>query len=679
MTAMKKIFYLMSVCALAFISCQKEEMAGNDPVEGNYTYEFVAYQQPEAKATIGDKVDGKWPVLWAKGDQMGVYKADGTFVGVATLNEASAGQNKGDFTVSSDVELTTGDALYFSYPYVENAAISTGMIAAKQTVGTTGVGANAVAYAEVEYNPENTQFVLTHTNAYIKFNVKSEEFAGYNLTGVTLWADGAELSGEVTVNDKLTVTKAGDYVKSTLATPVTVSGSEAQSVWVTALPGDLSGKTVYAIVHMTGAEGTEHATETVTLPVKFNKAGALVSGSVTEISLPSLTKSLAPAWYEPIETRYIAAYGDGWCYGPENTILFSAKNAAETVELKARGNFMEVREPKYVQILYATDQTGKTTGYVKFDGTDSHNGTAFIEHEIGNDYSVSVAIASMYNATANGQFSAMLVKDKDKEVIWGINLWACFNPLKTVKYDNGEILTWNLGAGNDIKTYNDWKSHGCYFQWGRPWGFPWSTTVKTYGHVYAATSNQVDLAMSASTPWTMYSYNGEPYDWYWGDGAKADRTGDLDDLWGNPTASGDGVKSIYDPCPQGYRVASPAILKEVEDGIDATIHSETGVITSAEGAATEFNTSGSIYYLSHKGATWGFAGGFQNSSGKHGRLSTNKTDAAVYWSNAISGNQARAMWIRKKSTDGEYSIERLTGRSRAVGATVRCMVDTEDR
>ena len=672
MTVMKKIFYLMSVCALAFISCQKEEMADNAQ-SGKFNYTFTANHVLDTKATVGDKTDNKWPVLWEKGDQLGVYLADGTFVGIANLTNESAGKNSGTFTLSTETEIADGTALKFSYPYVENAVSGTGVVAAEQTLASAasaGVGANAVAFAEAVYVQGQTNVVLNHVNAYLKFNIASAEdaFAGYNLDGITLWADDAAVSGNIDGN---AYSNTGDYVKVSLTSPVTV-GTHAQPLWLTSLPADLSEcKKVYAIVHMS------KGTETVTLPVRLNGAGNLPAGSVTEITLPSLTKSLAPAWYEPVETRYIAAYGEGWCYGPENTVLFKAKNTAQTVELKARGNFMKVVEPAYVQVLFASNQSqDKTTGFVKFDGTDSYSG-GFIDHEIGDDYSVSVSIGNVNNSSANGQISAVLVKDSNKNTIWGINLWACFNALKTVTYDNGTILTYDLGAGNTIDAYNDWKSQGCYFQWGRPWAFPYSDNAK-FGWTKVPTSNAVTLAKSASTPWAMYNYNGEPYDWYWGDGNKTDRSGDLDDLWGNPTSSGVGVKSIYDPCPKGYRVADPAILNEIESGINASIDETTGAITSAEGAATEIVTSTSLYYLKHKGVAWSFAGAHQNASGSNSRIE-NKVDAAVYWSNAISGNQARAMWVRKKKANNKYSIERLTGRSRALAAQVRCMVDTEDR
>ena len=657
---MKKIFYLMGLCALAFISCQKEEIAGNDFVEGTYTYEFVAYQQPEAKATIGDKAEGKWPVLWSVGDQMGVYKADGTFVGVATIADECAGLNEGKFSVLSDVALVEGDALYFSYPYVENAAISTGKIAAKQTLGASGVGANAVAYGEVEYNPGNTQFVLNHTNAYLKFNIKSEEFAGYNLNGVTLWATGAELSGDVTVADQLTVTNAGDYVKSTLATPVVVSADNAQAVWVTALPGDLAGKTVYAIVHMTGVEGTETATHTVTLPVKLNGAGALPAGSVTEINLPSLTKSLAPAWYEPIETRYIAAYGEGWSYGAENTVLFETiSNVTETVELKARGNFMKVTEPKYVQLQYACDR--EHGNYININGSDAaYASSKYAEFELNEYYTITAKPRKKQNNY--GFLAGLLIKDANKNVIWGLNLWASYStPTKElVDYTSGRVMPYNLGAGPVGNSYDKWYMNGVYFQWGRPFAFPWSTTLFSSASIENVKPN---LETSAQNPYTMYYYSDASYnDWYYERG--------LDDLWGNPSAN-DGIKSIFDPCPKGYRVISPAIVQELMNEITVSdgVSSFTNNIT--------YNTEGKTNYnFTFQGVEWPFASGFFNNNGSAQRSAGDGKSLAAYWTNSVSANNGYVFFYQNNSA-GTVTYKNNSGKATAF--PVRCMVDTENR
>ena len=693
----------MSLCALAFISCQKEEMTGVNPVDGKYTYEFVAYQQPDLKATIGDKVDGKWPVLWSQGDKMGVYKADGTFVGVASLKDESAGQNEGKFIVDSNVELSAGDQLHFSYPYVENAAKSTGKIAAKQTLGTSGVGANAVAYAEVEYTPGNTNFVLNHTNAYIKFNIQSEDFAGYNLHGVTLWATGAELSGDVAIADELTVTNSGDYVKSTLATPVSVSANTAQPVWVTALPGDLSENTVYAIVHMTGAEGTEHATETVTLPVRLNRAGALPAGSVTEITLPSLTKSLAPAWYEPIETRYIAAYGEGWCYGPENTVIFTSYNKAQPVEFKARGNFMKVREPKYLKVKYlngindCTSPLGvvidgaTTTTYAAGSGAET-----FTEVSLKSNYIAEIAVDNHKFLTgigAVGYISALEVKDADHNTIWGTNLWLVLKPINTIQYTNGKIMDRNLGV-DELGNVASFRSTGNYFQWGRPFALQSQSNV--YAKKYFTKADAVavtSLDVSAANPYTLYYYatTASRKDWYYGDGTNT-KENSLNDLWGNPDGEAkSGEKSIYDPCPQGYRVVSPAILAEILG--DAAYYT-TDTHDSESMQTLTKTTSYDTYFIS-KNAVWSFAGAYTcdgYNSGinwkQYGRLytySSNKnpkvsgpTNVCAYWSNASttgSTTHSQCFYYTALNAEGKYD----SSFSRARALPVRCMVDTEDR
>lgn len=648
----------MSLCALAFISCQKEEIAGNGEADGKYTYTFTVNNTVEAKANIGDKSGTQWPVLWEKGDKLGVYDVlTGDLLGTADLKDESAGKNSGTFVLNTDAMLTDGDDLYFAYPYVEGATMRNGKIAAKQTISSVSVGANALAYAEAKYKAAGTEFTLTHANAYLKFNIASSEYGGYDLNGITLWAAGSELSGDAAVaaDGALTVTGAGDYVKTTLAEPVKVS-TTAQPLWLTALPGNLSGKTVYAIVHMT------KGIETITLPVKLNGAAALPAGSVTEITLPALTKSLAPAWYEPKETRYIAAYGEGWSYGPENTVLFTAKNTVKTVELKARGNFMKVKKPVYVQIQYSCDQSDtQTSGYVKFNGTtDAYSSGSFIEHEIGNDYSVDIAIAKAYSGDVNGQISAMLVKDAGKNVIWGVNLWACFNEIRTVQYKNGAVMTYNIGSSTDVVTYANWKSNGCYFQWGRPWAFPWTAKITDVNKELVSTTQTFEYTMTK--PYTFFHYSSNPYNWFW-DGRFSNGKSDINDLWGNPDGeSKSGAKSIYDPCPKGYRVVSPSVLAEVENGLlDKVV------------------TTTTPNYVLHNEVSWSFAGAYLGSA-SDGNLSkagnNNTTYMCAYWSNSNSGANGRLMSYQPSAAEDKRILKQ---RARAAATPIRCMVDTENR
>lgn len=644
---MKKIFYLMSLCALAFVSCQKTEIDEVGTLEGKYTYTLVGTASPEVKASVGDKIGNKWPMLWETGDKIGVYTADGaTLIGVAEISAGDAGKNKAKFTLSTDQQLKAGQALTIKYPYIEGATAS---VPTKQSLAaansSAGVGANAVATATTTYAGTDTAFELNYSNAYLRFVINSDEFKDYTLNGVTLWADGTELSGA-----------SEDYAKVTFAKPA-VLGTGNNEVWMTANPVNLTGKKVWAIVHMT------KGIETVTLPVELKGAANLPANAVTNVTLPKLTKSLAPAWYEPVETRYIAIKGDGWSYGLENTVLFPEKNAVKKVDLKARGNFMKVKKPAYVQIHYAADQSAsQKSGYVKYNGTtDAYAGSSFIDHEVDSDCTVSVAIAKAYSADVNGQISAMLVKDADKNVIWGINLWACFNEIKTVQYQNGAVMTYNIGVSVDPVTYKNWKSNGCYFQWGRPFAFAWDANITNVNKELVSATQTFDY--TTTKPYTFFYYSGEPYNWFWGDGNSKDRSGDLDDLWGNPNGEQNpGMKSIYDPCPKGYRVVSPALLAEVEKDL-----------------VSKVVTSSSPNYVLHEGVAWPFAGAYFGnlSSGNLAKAGNNNTTyMCAYWSNSNNAANGRMMSYQPSAAEDKRLS---TGRARAAALPIRCMVDTENR
>lgn len=643
--AMKKILFMMSLCALAFASCQKPEIEEVATPEGQYTYTLVGTASPEVKASVGDKVDNKWPMLWEAGDKIGVYSADGaTLIGVAEIAAEDAGSNMAKFTLTTNQELTAGQALSIVYPYVEGAAAA---VPTKQSLAaansSAGVGANAVATATATFAGADTAFELNYSNAYLRFVLNSSEFKDYTLNGITLWADGTELSAE-------------DYVKVTLSEPA-VLGEGNNVVWMTANPVDLTGKKVWAIVHMT------KGIETVTLPVELKGAANLPANAVTNVTLPALTASLAPAWYEPIETRYIAAYGEGWSYGSQNTVLFKVSEEAQTVDLKARGNFMEVKEPKYVQIFFASSISEKHADFptaVKIDGVDSYSG-AYDIFEVGDDHAVSVSMKK-YNSGRPGYFSTMFVMDADKNPIWGINLWLAVDGIADIQYTNGKVMNHNLGATFTASKDGTWPAGGGYFQWGRPWGFQWSTN-NAYNRKYAENKNVTSLAVSAATPFTLYYYTDVATygnNWYFG----RFKNDVIDDLWGNPNSSNGnaGVKSIYDPCPEGYMVMSPALADEVASNY-------------------KVDDSKTLFTLNYNNGAdkWGLSGGFYCTNKSGGRTSTNTNYVAAYWTNSVSGVDGRCLFVQ---VGGDYSISEplVKTRSGRIGAfQIRCMVDTENR
>lgn len=163
-----------------------------------------------------------------------------------------------------------------------------------------------------------------------------------------------------------------------------------------------------------------------------------------------------------------------------------------------------------------------------------------------------------------------------------------------------KVMTRNLGAAwND----NTSKSFGLLYQWGRkdPFvgassnasgttTFATSTMGQKWGdasHVKTLTgASEANITSAIANPTTFYlQRNTTQYDWV-GDTYANQR----DNLWGNPNTTtktpntARGSKSIYDPCPPGWRVAPQDTWTRF------TTH---GYNTST---ASEFNVKGSFNY-----------------------------------------------------------------------------------
>ena len=163
-------------------------------------------------------------------------------------------------------------------------------------------------------------------------------------------------------------------------------------------------------------------------------------------------------------------------------------------------------------------------------------------------------------------------------------------------------------------------------------------------------------------------------DWYLGawTGARTDRK---DDFWGNPNESStylnpsDGHKSIYDPCPKGYRVVSPRVLDEIEQKGEFVKQSATAVF--------KYCYDGTNYaYWPLAGCKWGSNGG---NNGNNTGLDASK-GAACYWSNSSASSYGNdkdqgATSLYYKVSDKTWTHS--SGRSHAF--SVRCMKDAENR
>jgi hypothetical protein len=313
-----------------------------------------------------------------------------------------------------------------------------------------------------------------------------------------------------------------------------------------------------------------------------------------------------------------------------------------TFDVKARGNFMKCTEPAAMKVHYACCHNAKNKTNLLFGTKNAYDGTAYITHDLDATYTVSITANNAGSYT--GYSSKVLLLDKSGNTIWAFNIWGNKNDVVEHTLTNGVVLDRNIGSTNHDTEY--YRS-GCFYQWGRPFNIEWVSDFYT-----KSTTPVESLEISAAHPETAYHNSSNTQNWYVG----PEEDG-LNDLWGNDQADATdwtqqtGVKSIYDPCPKGYMVASPAVLEEIKSGAE--------VVTSGDYKWLKYKD----VYVPFSGAKWTNGGNTSNS----------KSSNATLWSNSSYNTTGRSYGIAYSTKWGNLY------HYRAAAYAVRCMKDTENR
>lgn len=679
---MKNILFAACVTVMVISSCTQDEMLssenGKEPNKAHSRLTLVGGLSPQTRISIGDKTNDAYPLLWSEGDALGVFsRTEGANINnvQSLLSDESIGQNSGIFTsneVSIAEEGTTELLIY--YPYQQNTTLAeegnqiTSSLSSEQEQSTPGdsrhIGKYGFAYAKATVSSSNmfAKFTLKHTMAYVKFTISSKEFSAYKLKSVSLYDKETQtpLSGTFTADldkDELAFgTGKKPYATVSLTKPETLSS--AQDVYLTTYPADLTNKEVYIVITL------ENDSQTVTIPI-LKEGKQLKANAVNVITINDLKLSDNSCdWYEPVETRLLAG---GWAYGESNCIMtnISTSGINNTISVKARGNFMEVEEPKYAKTILNCDLNVNH----KMVGV---NGLTTDISPVASDYTITVNAFKVSGGYDGGCGQVAIYGDDQTTVLWSFIVWMTPPPAEQAYGNTGYVVldrnlgTYMTGEGNN------WKANGVYFQWGRPTPIGWSGSVGTNIPTQAT-----NVRFSIENPRALLYTNeveNTKSDWYLGawTGARTDRK---DDFWGNSNESNtylnpsDGHKSIYDPCPKGYRVVSPRVLDEIEQ--------KGELVNLSSIAVLKYCYDGTNYaYWPLAGCKWGSNGG---NSGNNSGLDKSK-GAACYWSNSSASSYGND--IDQGATSLYYKVIDKTwthssGRSHAF--SVRCMKDTENR
>ena len=187
--------------------------------------------------------------------------------------------------------------------------------------------------------------------------------------------------------------------------------------------------------------------------------------------------------------------------------------------------------------------------------------------------------------------AVIAAKDADGNILWSWHIWFTDQPQGQVYYNNaGTMMDRNLGATS--ATPGDVGALGLLYQWSRKDPFLGSSSISSSTLAestitWPSTDNSNGTIAYATAHPTTFLTNPIFYGYNTGS-SSMDNT-----LW----TTSDKTKSIYDPCPVGWRVS---------DGGD------NGVWAKALGSSSEF-TKSSLYNSTNEGI---------NFSGKFGSTST---------------------------------------------------------
>ncbi len=194
--------------------------------------------------------------------------------------------------------------------------------------------------------------------------------------------------------------------------------------------------------------------------------------------------------------------------------------------------------------------------------------------------------------------------DAGDNCIWSWHIWVTsYDPAKSLHtYRGGKVfMDRNLGAAAE-------GDSGMFYQWGRKDPFSASPSSVLYHPDYGYDTTdptmgygEMTIAYAVAHPWAFMDHIL----------LEDDREDDTNDwlatqnpnLWGNKSSatrwSGESSKSIYDPCPVGWKVPDHMGFKEAPYGIFSTYDSYYMTWTSADGPKACYPRGGYLMSGAH--------------------------------------------------------------------------------
>ena len=678
-------------------------------VGGSYSFKYVVENPRE-----GNNVSVSTPDSWITG----VKEVDGVVSYTVSENNSGAartgnvtltyGDNSTDFKITqtySAVSITLSPSSsthdYTSGTYTFDYTISNPREGRKVSLSTsdfwiTGVvdSNGTVSYSVAENNSGSSRtgkITLTYAGVSKEFSV-TQSYTAPSISLSPISASHDYTSGAY--NFKYTISNPREGQKATVST---------SDSWITGVT-DTNGTVSYSV-----AENNSGSSRTGKITLTY--AGVSKEFSVTQsYTAPSISLSPISASHDYTSGAYNFKYtisnpregqkatvstSDSWITGVTDTNGTVSYTVVENNSGSSRTGKITVTYAGVSKQFIVTQQKGfvelsesgtancyvvSETGFYFFKSVKGNSSTS-----VGTVSSVAVLWESFGTSTApsvgdlvqsvsyrDGDIyfttpstfkegnAVIAAKDASGKILWSWHIWFTDQPEGQVYYNNaGTMMDRNLGATSS--TPGDVGALGLLYQWGRKDPFLGSSSISsdtaakstiTWPSPVSSNSSNGTISYATAHPTTFITNNSSNYDWYYTGSSSTDNT-----RWTTSSKT----KSIYDPCPAGWRVGSNSWSMALASSSSFTNSSLYNSSNEGVNFSGKFGSASTIWYPA-SGYRYGFDGSLRN-VGNYGYC----------WS-ALHGDNFQAYDLYFNSNGSVYPSN---GNIRARGISVRCLRESK--
>ncbi len=738
---MKRItLYAFASLAFVLAACNRPEVEGPDPLaKGKYELKELTASLDGAATKTGLDETTK-VVNWKANDRIAVIGTDGA-VRQYQL-DAGADSPVGRFVpVGTPATYTQVTDLTAIYPACAVASANTTTATIRINSDRSGDYANygisswnvdsQFAFAQNDLKVAKPSASTTQTTSGLNFKftqlatwctfsfdfTQSPNFEtiynlGESMTGMTVTTNGGDfISGSATLN--LSDLSLGIGSETSIVWNFASSESLAsiRSRKVMMFPVVGTGSTIHVTLYT-----DQHTFEFYGSPTQNFSGGTTLTFPITVDK--NFTANTGTLYYTKTDKTRAPFY----YYGNQNCYLLTSSDTGE----------QHIDTTPYSTDIYYHRSNGSGAGATAAASAELL-WQDYYQDSQGLISSVSYSNNTITYNRASGKFgnAVIVLKDGSDKVLWSYHIWCPADAPTDLTYainNNGEaktLMSMPLGATKDIHGVqkvqditNAEDGYGLLYQWGRkdPLGRSKAIAANTeddyytisgsattpFGNTYSEsivnvlTSYAGDVADPTNPAYQpvsqfMQNYTRQnPTTFVWvPDGQYGNNwAGEANNyFWGNYRAAGSfprmakTYKSIFDPCPVGYRVPPEdtwvGFTTSKNNSSDATQWNMKNNGTYSAGAFPGTITGDATYKL---GAARGYAFYYQSygtgetdfypASGHRYRTSGALANVGSYgccWSSAPSGSNARFLYF------GSSSVTPLSDGSRAFGFPVRCV------